>query len=188
MLESDWQERCDRLERKAAQLSKELAHHSPQQHMKEFCKNCRLHKTRRLVVKGRGIIPAKVLFLGEAPGASENVTGIAFTGVAGRLLNIMLKEINLDSFYIYNCVQCRPPENRDPLSDEVLACAENVMKIFRLVKPKHVIFLGAIAEKYYKKEFPEAVRIIHPAALLRSGGTSSPYYLQTIRQLKEALL
>jgi len=147
------------------------------------CNLCRL--ARRTIVSGRGSIPADYLLIGEAPGVSENATGIAFTGPSGRLLNIILDTVNITSFYIVNCVRCRPPENRNPFPDEVLACSRYLLETAKKVNPKKVIFIGEQAEKYYRKEWTSALRIIHPAALLRKGGVSSPYYQVVIRQLRE---
>ena len=78
--------------------------------------------------------------------------------------------------------------NREPTMSEVLNCTQWVLRIHKNVQPKLVIFIGKVAEKYYKKEFPISVRIYHPAYLLRSGGTAHPAYPSTIRALEEAFL
>lgn len=151
------------------------------------CRKCKLRRNARQVVLGRGTMPADILFIGEAPGASEDLIGEAFIGPSGKLLDMMLKEIDVKSFYITNTVLCRPPENRSPLSEEVLSCARNITKIISKVSPKLVVFLGDIAQKYWGKEFPDGIRIQHPAFILRKGGMASPYYQHNLRLLRDAL-
>lgn len=167
----------------------------------KMCPGCDLQAHKRKQVIGRGSIPAKILFIGEGPGKTEDLLGEAFVGPSGHLLEQMLKEaaeeawIRVPSYYITNTVMCRPwiwNENRDdygqgrePKKQEVLACMPNVMEVARVVKPKIVVFIGRIAESYYKKEFPGAIRITHPAFHLRYGGRASPTYLQDIRTLSE---
>jgi len=153
-------------------------------------------------VIGRGSIPADILFMGEAPGKAEDIMGVPFVGPSGKLLDKLIVDSSLSaglegppSYYITNAVLCRPFiedqnndeyfENREPDREEILKCMKNVMEIARCVRPKVVIFVGKIAEKYYQKEFSHTIRIFHPAFLLRHGGTSSPYYLSTLRILQE---
>lgn len=140
---------------------------------------------------GRGSLPCELLIIGEAPGKTENLTGIAFQGRAGKLLDKMLHEAGLASLsvYITNTVLCRPcdgwkEENREPLPDEVLACAENVVRILRRAQPKYVVLAGETAKRYFKKDFPDAVSIQHPAYILKTGAESSPRYLENIRKLQ----
>lgn len=143
------------------------------------------------MVVGRGDIPADLLFIGEAPGKSEDILGEAFIGAAGKLLEIMLKRAGLQSCkkYITNCILCRPCEgrgtdNRQPKSEEVLACRKNIFTIIRFVNPRQVIFIGQVAKKYFGRDFPNALTITHPAALLREGGQASPSFLHNIRILE----
>jgi len=160
---------------------------------KKPCTNCRLHLTRRTIVYGRGSIPADVLFLGDAPGRSEDLTGKAFIGLSGKLLDQILIDAGIKTtYYITNIVLCRPCDtssgmNREPRSDEVLSCIPNILSIYNKVRPEKVIFLGNFSERYYKKEFPSAKKIMHPASLLRGGGKKSPYYNMNVKLLKEAL-
>ena len=156
------------------------------------CKRCELHRFRRNIVVGRGVIPAQILFMGEAPGRSEDLTGESFRGRAGRILNKLILDAQITSFYIVNTVLCRPTDerqgdNREPSESEVLACTDNVMSIVKKVNPELVILLGKVAERYYGKEFPDAVCLHHPAFLLRQGGVRSPYYRPNLRKLKEAV-
>lgn len=166
------------------------------------CNGCSIAQRRRNRVVGRGVIPADILFLGEAPGKAEDMLGEPFVGPSGKLLEQMIRDTatrmglkGSPSYYITNSVWCRPfvqdemddayLENREPTREEVLKCMPNVIKIARDVKPKIVVFIGKFAEKYYKKEFEISTRILHPAFLLRHGGMNSPYYLTTLRVLQE---
>ncbi len=143
-------------------------------------------------MEGRGNIPARVLFIGEAPGKSEDLMGEAFVGAAGRILDNLIDEAHITSFYIINCVLCRPTDefqgpNREPKEAEVLACTKNVMGIIKRVEAEYVILLGKVAEKYFGKEFPDAIILNHPAYLARQGGVRSPNYPINLRKLKEGL-
>ena len=157
------------------------------------CNRCNLAKFRKKIVQGRGSIPADILFIGESPGKAENITGRAFTGRSGKLLNSMIKDAAPSlklSYYITNIVFCRPTDskhgdNREPTSEEVLACYPNLNNLIQRVKPKQIIFIGKISEGYYKKEFPDAITIQRPSFLLRQGGKASAYYLTNIRILSE---
>jgi DNA polymerase len=165
------------------------------------CEACHLALHRDNVVIGRGSIPADVLFLGEAPGIGEDSTGIPFTGPSGTLLDAMLEDActiartKKVTYYITNTVLCRPwiwdvndpdyGEPRVPSQLEVLTCMNNVMQIANRVKPKIVLFVGRVAERFYKKEFPNSIYIVHPAAILRQGGRSSPFYMTNVRKLSE---
>lgn len=156
------------------------------------CKKCKLHLYRRNVVLGRGIIPAKILFMGEAPGRSENLTGEAFVGRAGKILDQLIIDAEINSFYIINVLLCRPTDyfqggNREPEIEEVLFCMPNIMKIIKKVNPQIFVLLGKVSQRFYGEEFPEAIHLHHPAFLVRQGGIRSPYYQQNLRKLKEGL-
>lgn len=154
------------------------------------------------MVVGSGDYPADILFIGEAPGKSEDLLGEPFVGPSGRLLHRMLEDASkmsgqpIPSYFITNTILCRPYiedekdmnwlENREPTREEVLNCTPHILGIYRQVKPKVVVFVGKISEQYYKKEFSVSIRILHPAALLRQGGLSSPYYLTSVRNLSTA--
>jgi len=149
------------------------------------CTKCGLHKTRTNVVFGVGNISSEVLFIGEGPGENEDLQGQPFVGRAGKLLDDMLKIIGLSrekNIYIANIVKCRPPNNRDPQTDEREACIDWLFKQIELMKPKIIICLGRIAAtqliepelkitrdhgKWYKKDNINYMAIYHPAALLR---------------------
>ena len=158
------------------------------------CQACKLAKVRRIVVVGRGSIPAQVLIIGEAPGKSEDLLGEAFIGQAGKLLDRMLLDAGFTSdirVFRTNTVLCHPcdkkgGDNREPQHDEVLCCMENIQSIIEHVGASTVILTGEVARKYYGKIFPQAFYIQHPSFLLRTGGIGSPYYLKNIRTLEEA--
>ena len=152
------------------------------------CNQCKLGLTARRNVIGRslGSIPAKVLIIGEAPGRSEDVTGVAFTVPEGRVLDRLLNDACITSFYIVNIVRCYPPEGREPLPQEVLACTPNVLITSSGTPPELVVFLGPLAQRYYGKEFPQGVLLSHPTLILRKGGASSSLYSHNLRLLEDA--
>jgi uracil-DNA glycosylase family 4 len=153
------------------------------------CTKCNLSKTRHNIVIGRGNIPTKILFLGEAPGESEDVLGMPFIGASGKLLDKIFILANIQNFYITNCILCRPitedGKNRIPDSIEILLCRENILSIINKVNPSKICFIGKTAETYYKKDFPDSFSIVHPAFILRQGGENSNLFKQTIKILKE---
>ncbi len=112
------------------------------------CTACRLCKQRKQAVLGVGAIDAPWLFVGEGPGSEEDDQGEPFVGPAGKLLDAMLVAAGLQrgrEVYIANVVKCRPPGNRNPSSDEALACAPLLDRQIALIKPKLIVALGKIA-------------------------------------------
>ncbi|MFH1821597.1 MAG: uracil-DNA glycosylase [Methanobacteriota archaeon] len=111
------------------------------------CKRCRLHETRTNVVFGVGPADAKIMLLGEAPGANEDKSGIPFSGAAGKKLDGFLKIAGLgrEDVYITNVVLSRPPRNRAPLPDEVEACRMFLDDHISIIKPKLIVALGRTA-------------------------------------------
>lgn len=112
------------------------------------CEACSLSKARTQTVFGVGDPNAEWLFIGEAPGAEEDRQGEPFVGQAGKLLDNMLKAIQLkrgQNVYIANVLKCRPPENRDPQNEEVTQCAPFLKRQVELIKPKLIVALGKIA-------------------------------------------
>lgn len=162
------------------------------------CEKCDLHKYRKNVVIGKGSLPSDILFIGEAPGKTEDYKGKPFVGVSGKLLDKMLDKVKEETrkdfnYYITNTVFCRPTDrkngkNRQPTSQEVLACRENLETIVELSDPELIIFLGKVAEKYYYRHYSDSYNcgmIYHPAYLVRGGGISHPRYPMTITKLTE---
>ena len=148
------------------------------------CQACALCETRTQVVFGVGNPDAEVLFIGEAPGANEDLQGEPFVGRGGKLLDEMLAMIGLDrsKIYISNSVKCRPPENRDPLNTEKDACRGFLRRQVQLMRPKIIVCLGRISAMELIKEDFKITRehgqffdrngtlmmaLYHPVALLR---------------------
>ena len=119
------------------------------------CTRCPLHRFRRNPVPGEGSLDSAVMFLGEAPGRSEDEAGRPFVGAAGRLLNELLNLAGLDrgEVFITNVVKCRPPNNRDPRSEEVAACSVHTNRIIGLVRPRVIVTLGNHAGRYIFERF-----------------------------------
>ena len=111
------------------------------------CRKCGLYRTRTNVVFGEGNKNAKLLFVGEAPGFEEDKQGIPFVGKAGQLLTRIINSIGLkrEDVYIANILKCRPPQNRNPLPNEVKACTPYLIKQIELIKPEVICALGTFA-------------------------------------------
>ena len=120
----------------------------------EDCKGCRLSETRNRVVSGSGNKKSKLMFIGEAPGREEDERGKPFVGQAGKYLDELLVLIGLqrEDVYITNIVKCRPPENRDPLDDEIEACKGWLLEELKNTKPKIIITLGVNAGSVFKHD------------------------------------
>ena len=152
----------------------------------QSCQNCPLGKTRTNLVFGVGVPNAKVMFVGEGPGAQEDAQGKPFVGLSGQLLDKYLNLIDLDrskNIYIGNMVKCRPPLNRDPKQEETEACLPWLRKQVKALQPRIIVCLGRIAAQRLISpdfrvtrqhgEFIEKGGILmmgtfHPAALLRN--------------------
>lgn len=115
---------------------------------------CELRASATQAVPGAGSAEAKIVFIGEAPGKSEDIQGVPFVGAAGKFLNEMLGQINLlrEDIYITNIVKYRPPDNRDPLPSEKDACREWLTAELNTIEPELIIFLGRHAMNNF---FPE---------------------------------
>ncbi len=149
------------------------------------CRKCALADTRTHVVFGVGNPEAEVLFIGEGPGENEDLTGEPFVGRGGKLLDEMLSIIDLDrrkNIFIANIVKCRPPQNRDPLNTEQVACWNYLERQIALLQPKIIVCLGRIAAmklikedfkitqehgQWFQKDGIQRMALYHPAALLR---------------------
>jgi len=149
------------------------------------CSKCALHKSRNKFIFGKGNQDADLMLVGEAPGADEDRLGEPFVGRAGELLTKMLAAIDIkrDSVYIANILKCRPPQNRDPLPEEIALCKAYLIKQIQLIKPKIIVCLGRIAShallarsdslsamrgQTFDFEATKLVVTYHPAALLRN--------------------
>ena len=152
------------------------------------CTRCALAAGRTQVVFGTGDPAAQLLFVGEAPGAEEDRQGLPFVGRSGQLLDkLLLEEMGLtrDRVYIANVVKCRPPDNRDPKPDEIVACRPYLQSQIELIDPRVVVTLGKFAgqllldstvpiTKLRGQAYPFGgavlVPTVHPAYALRGGG------------------
>lgn len=113
------------------------------------CAKCGLHKTRKRAVPGQGNPRPELLFVGEAPGADEDEQGLAFVGAAGQLLTQMIAAMGFDraNVFIANVVKCRPPDNRPPMPDETAACVPYLHEQIRILRPRVIVALGAVAAR-----------------------------------------
>jgi uracil-DNA glycosylase family 4 len=119
------------------------------------CQRCELAKGRTHTVPGEGPENAEIMFIGEAPGFHEDRQGRPFVGAAGKFLEELLASIGLqrEDVYICNVIKCRPPGNRDPLSDEIATCRPFLDKQIELIQPKLIVTLGRFSMARY---FPNA--------------------------------
>ena len=150
------------------------------------CTRCKLHgQGRQQVVFGVGNPEADLMFVGEAPGAGEDIQGIPFVGRAGQLLTKMIQAINLerDQVYIANVIKCRPPGNRNPEPDEIASCEPFLFQQIDAVRPRVIVALGSFAAKtllrteesisrlrgrVYDFRGAKLIPTFHPSFLLRS--------------------
>lgn len=111
------------------------------------CKKCELYKTRTNTVFGTGDLKADLMFIGEAPGADEDLQGKPFVGRAGQLLTRIIEAMSLqrEDVYIANVLKCRPPGNRNPSLDEIFKCEPYLLEQIELIKPKVLCALGTFA-------------------------------------------
>lgn len=165
------------------------------------CKKCKLCQNRNNVVFGTGNKQADLMFIGEGPGADEDMQGIPFVGKAGKLMNMAFEAIGLnrDEVYIANIVKCRPPSNRNPEENEAVACLNYLRNQVILVKPKFIVLLGSVAlknilgkeygitasrGKWIEKRGIWYMPTWHPAALLRDE-TKKIDFIKDLQQVME---
>lgn len=119
------------------------------------CQGCELSSTRLNVVSGEGNISTDIMFIGEAPGATEDKEGRPFCGRAGDILDQLLKKSGLkrEDIYIANILKCRPPQNRNPQSEEINACSRHLDTQINLIKPKIICCLGNFSTAYIMEKF-----------------------------------
>ena len=169
------------------------------------CQKCQLAATRTKLVFGVGNENAKVLFIGEGPGANEDLQGEPFVGRGGQLLDKFLAAVDLDrkkNIYIANMVKCRPPQNRDPSPEEQNECIGWLREQTRLLKPKIIVCLGRISAtrlispdfkvtkqhgEFIDKNGTLMMGTFHPAALLRNP-TQKPAALEDFVKLREKIM
>ena len=167
------------------------------------CQRCRLAEERTQVVFSDGNPDGRLMVVGEAPGAREDRTGLPFVGPAGKLLDLLLAGVDLsreETAYICNVIKCRPPGNRNPLPDEIEACAPYLRRQIELVRPEAILAVGTFAGQLltgrsstlgklrgevYSYEGVPLVVTYHPAALLRNRSWTRSTWndLQLLRQV-----
>ena len=156
-----------------------------------LCHACELGGLRTNAVPGAGNSNARLVFVGEAPGADEDAQGLPFVGRAGKLLNDIIKAMGLrrEDVFICNTLKCRPPNNRDPRPEEITSCLPFLQRQLEIIDPEIIVALGAHAAKtlletnkpigqlrgifheYYPVEGAEPIKLMatyHPAYLLRN--------------------
>jgi DNA polymerase len=177
------------------------------------CTRCKLHTGRTQIVFGVGNPKAKLVFVGEAPGADEDAQGEPFVGRAGRLLTDIIRAmdekrlipgvpLNRQTVYICNVLKCRPPENRNPLPHEIEACAPYLYRQLALLRPRIICCLGKFAAellvgargtvgsmrgKVYRFGQAKLLVTYHPAACLRNPGLKRPVWEDMQRLAQEYL-
>jgi uracil-DNA glycosylase family 4 len=171
------------------------------------CTRCRLSETRTQVVFSDGVVDARLVVVGEAPGANEDATGLPFVGAAGKYLDLLLRSVALsreDSVYICNVIKCRPPGNRNPNPDEIEACAPFLQKQLELIRPQALLAVGSFAAQSLTGRQGTALGKLrgevrsylgvplictyHPAALLRNPKWTRAFWddLQLLRDVMDS--
>ena len=167
------------------------------------CQKCKLCKTRQNIVFGTGNKNAKLMFIGEGPGADEDRLGEPFVGRAGKLMNLAFETLGIDrkEVYIANVVKCRPPSNRNPEDDEATACLNYLRNQVILVQPEVILLLGSVAlknilgkeygitasrGKWVEKKGIKYMPTWHPAALLRDE-TKKIDFIKDLQKVVEEL-
>jgi len=171
------------------------------------CQKCPLGKTRTNTVFSGGVPNSKLMLIGEAPGYYEDMKGEPFVGKAGQLLDKILGCVGFsrkENIYICNTLKCRPPENRDPLPDEKLACSEYLEAQVKILQPRIILLCGRVAVNSFLNTtsgitklrgkwfegpyFSKMMPIFHPSYLLRneSREKGSPKWLmwQDIKEVR----
>jgi len=157
------------------------------------CQRCKLGATRKNLVFGVGNPKARLVFVGEGPGADEDTQGEPFVGDAGKMLNriIAAMELKREDVYICNVVKCRPPQNRPPEGDEVGTCSPFLLRQLQSIRPEAIVALGSSAAqallqtkvpisklrgKFHDFHGMPLMPTYHPSYLLRTGGNSDSFW------------
>lgn len=140
------------------------------------CKKCGLAETRTQVVLSRGHPCATIHLIGEAPGADEDAQGLAFVGRAGRLLDTCIWKAGLPQFFIHNILKCRPPENRDPMLEEVKQCTHWLQLMLTAFAPRVIVAMGRYSIGYFRG---------YPWAQIKSMSVTKEHRGRTFRWLVE---
>jgi uracil-DNA glycosylase len=166
------------------------------------CQRCKLAGGRKTIVFGQGHPQARLMFVGEAPGADEDEQGLAFVGKAGQLLTRIVEAMGMtrDDVYIANVLKCRPPQNRNPEPDEILSCQPFLERQIATIQPRVIVALGKFAGQFLLKTAEPISRLrgrlgeyrgvqvmptYHPAYLLRNPGAKKDVWedMKVVRSL-----
>jgi len=167
------------------------------------CNKCKLCTGRKNIVFGIGNKNADIMFIGEGPGADEDLQGEPFVGKAGQLMDKAFEALDIkrEEVYIANIVKCRPPQNRNPEQDEANACMDYLRNQVLLIKPKIIVLLGSVAlknilgeeygitnsrGKWIEKKGIWYLPTFHPAALLRDDSKKIDFW-RDLKFIKEKL-
>jgi len=164
------------------------------------CHLCELSKNRKNIVFGEGDPKAKIMFIGEGPGASEDDTGRPFVGRAGELLTKIIEnvlELKREEVYIANIVKCRPPNNRVPTENEAQTCLPYLFKQIEIIDPKIIVALGATSYRYLSADLKASISrargevmdfmgaklipTFHPSFLLRNPAAKKDVYQDMLK-------
>jgi DNA polymerase len=175
-----------------AQIAKEVS----------VCVNCALHESRKKSVPGEGPADAEIMFIGEGPGFHENEQGRPFVGASGKFLDQLLAQagVTRSEVFVANVVKCRPPENRDPLPDELSACDAYLERQIAAINPSIIVTLGRFSMGKYtqgakisqihgqmrKVGERYVISMFHPAAALHQAALK-PAILADFAKLPELL-
>jgi len=173
------------------------------------CKACELCKTNPQKICGNGDVQAKIMIVGEAGGKNEAKQGKPFCGMSGKLLDIGLKSggLSRERVWVTNCLKCRPPDNRQPTDDELIACRVFITAELDIVKPKLLVLLGRTAIKNFLPELdtipirelrgevfevaglPPMIITYHPTAALRNKQTKGIFLtdVQNLGRIERSL-
>ena len=168
------------------------------------CQKCELHQTRTNCVFGVGNENATLMFVGEAPGEQEDLSGTPFVGRAGKLLDKYLELVGIDrdKVYIANMLKCRPPKNRDPKEEEQDMCIEYLREQVKIIRPKMIVCLGRISAMrlirpdykitkehgvWVKKGDFEMTAVYHASLLLRGNVTYKEQMLEDMKVIAKKL-
>jgi uracil-DNA glycosylase len=170
----------------------------------DWCTKCRLNEGRTTIVFGEGNEKARLVFVGEGPGADEDKQGRPFVGRAGQMLNRIIENVlglKREDVYIANIVKCRPPGNRTPLPDECATCIPYLYKQLEIINPEIVVALGSIAAhnlltteetigrlrgRFHPYGSAQLMPTYHPAYLLRNPAEKRKV-LEDMTKVREAL-
>ena len=168
------------------------------------CHLCQLSKSRTNVVFGEGNADADIMFVGEAPGATEDSSGKPFVGRSGELLTKMIENVlslSREDVYISNIVKCRPRDNMEPTPTEAHTCQPYLLKQIELIKPKIIVALGATAYHYltgddsdiskvrgtlHKQDTYTLIPTYHPSYLLRNPSAKKEVF-EDLKMIKEMM-